>query len=1035
MSRALFIWLIFLFSIPLQGQDPANNRFVNFGSKDGLPEKYIYSITQDKKGYIWTGTGTGLFRYDGISFKPFRSPLDKTGANISNILQAVYTDPHGYLWLGSLNDLQCYDPVTNHFWRPAQQDTLIRKLGSYYINRFTPSADGGLFIQTANRFFYRFDPRDSSMRDYSSLFPVTASRYTLKVIEYKGTVFAVHAEGIYRFTQSGQEAVFYPFPYKGDEITNAAIASEGILLTSYTHGLLVFLPDNGQYKESRYNDPKLALNNLFTVLEKNNELWLGSYPLFRMKEGRLTTWENQRLNEHEIMANKIGDLFFDREGNLWIGSHNGISMMSWQNQQIETVQFKDPVTGTQVEPTGVFNLPGSNDLLVPNTSSTGLIYYSSRDKKISVIPNPLVKEKGSSRIIGLILLNDGSVIASDDQHLFRFDPLNRKLIPFELKDQDGKPVINVGRNLIDRRGHVYISSHNNGFYIWKPAENRVFHYNKTVVDPLADLEKDNQLYPCLADSRDHIWFTSSNGVYEYLPGQQKWNHYNAEGMDDLPAMTQTTYIAEDRQGHIWVTTQNNGLYEIYTERGKKQIRNFGKNSGIGLSTDYCIKLKADKQQPYLWLTTINGLHRFDPVARRIISTLSIQHGLAKDGGSYSYNITDSNQLVQMYYGAASFINLNSYRFNTQAPKVEFTSVRVMDKEMLYSAISGNLVQLDHNQNFLQFEFAALQFNNHNQLQYAYQLEGADKDWIYSGNRNFVSYSGLGPGNYIFRVKAANNDGVWSNQETRIELLIREPLWRRDWFLVLCAGLLMLGMWLIYRFRIKGIRREESLKAGFHQQLADMEMRALRAQMNPHFIFNSLNSIQKYILKNDQYAASQYLTKFSRLIRLILDHSNQNNILLSSETELLQLYCEMESLRFDHRFNYRIRVDASLQPDTQEIPSMLIQPYVENAIWHGLLHKETTGNLLIEFKKTADGQLIIMVEDDGVGRSRAAELKSKQVLKKKSYGMQITEDRIALINRLNNIQASCRVLDLTDAQGRPAGTRVELVIPLKQPDQS
>lgn len=389
----------------------------------------------------------------------------------------------------------------------------------------------------------------------------------------------------------------------------------------------------------------------------------------------------------------------------------------------------------------------------------------------------------------------------------------------------------------------------------------------------------------------------------------------------------------------------------------------------------------------------------------------------------------------MYYGAASFINLNNYRFNTQAPKVELTSVSVMDKEVLYIAISDKPIELDHNQNFLQFEFSALQFNNHNQLQYAYLLEGADKDWIYSGNRNFVSYSGLGPGKYVFRVKAANNDGVWSNQETRIELMIREPIWRRDWFLVLCAGLLMLGMWLIYRFRIKRIRREESLKAGFHQQLADMEMRALRAQMNPHFIFNSLNSIQKYILKNDQYAASQYLTKFSRLIRLILDHSNQNNILLSSETELLQLYCEMESLRFDHRFNYRIQVDASLQPDTQEIPSMLIQPYVENAIWHGLLHKETTGNLLIEFKKTADGQLIVMVEDDGVGRSRAAELKSKQVLKKKSYGMQITEDRIALINRLNKIQASCRVLDLTDAQGRPAGTRVELVIPLKQPDQS
>jgi len=111
-----------------------------------------------------------------------------------------------------------------------------------------------------------------------------------------------------------------------------------------------------------------------------------------------------------------------------------------------------------------------------------------------------------------------------------------------------------------------------------------------VVDPLADLEKDNLLYPCLADSRDHIWFTSSTGVYEYLPAENKWNHYNGEGVPDIPPMTNTTYIAEDRQGHIWVTTQNNGLYEIILSAGKPVINNYGRNSGIGLNTDYCIKL-------------------------------------------------------------------------------------------------------------------------------------------------------------------------------------------------------------------------------------------------------------------------------------------------------------------------------------------------------------------------------------------------------------------------------------------------------------
>jgi ligand-binding sensor domain-containing protein len=1028
MSRALIICCFFCFSILLRAQDPANSRFVNFSSKDGLAEKYIYSITQDPKGYIWVGTGTGLFRYDGFSFKPFRSPIDKNGSNISNILQAVYTDSNGKIWLGSLNDLQCYDPVSNHFWRPAGKDTLARKLGSYYITRFTPAANGNLYIHTSNRFFYRFNTADSTITDFSAEFPVTASRYTLKVVEYKGAAYAIHPEGIYRFSMAGKLDAFFPLPFTNDEITNGTLGTGGILLTTFTHGLYAYNPETGRYAPSVYHHPPLLNNNLFSLLEKNNECWLGSYPLFHISKEGLTTYENKRLSEFDLTANKIGDLFFDREGNLWISSHNGLSMMPWQNQQISSITLTEPSTGTPIEPTGVFNLPGSDDLLIPNTSSSGLAYYSAREKKLTVISNPLETDKFSRRIIGLVLAGNGTVYASDDKNFFKFNPSTRQLTPVIIKDQDGKPIRKVGRNITDRNGNVYISSISNGFYIWQPAAGILTHFDKTVVDPLADLEKDNLLYPCLADSRDHIWFTSSTGVYEYLPAENKWNHYNGEGVPDIPPMTNTTYIAEDRQGHIWVTTQNNGLYEIILSAGKPVINNYGRNSGIGLNTDYCIKLKADKKTGIFWLSTINGLHRFDPVNKRIISNLSVQNGLARDGGGYSYNITDNNKLVAMYYGIASVIDLDTYRFNDQPPLVDLTSVRVMDKEYLHTLITGDAVTLNYNQNFFQFEFAALQFNNHNQVQYAYQLEGADKDWVYSGDRHFVSYSGLGPGKYVLKVKAANNDGVWSQGEKKLVIVIRPPFWKTTWFLAVCGTLLAAGLWLIYRLRMKAVRREESMKAGFHQQIADMEMRALRAQMNPHFIFNSLNSIQKYILKNDHFAASQYLTKFSRLIRLILDHSNQNNILLSSEAELLQLYCEMESLRFDQRFAYSIEVDPALQPETVEIPSMLIQPYVENAIWHGLLHKDTMGRLLIRFAKNEKGHLLVTVEDDGVGRKKAMELKSKQILKKKSYGMQITEDRIALINRLNNIQAACTVTDLTDEQGLATGTRVQLEIP-------
>ena len=1023
----LFIGLIYCGQ--LISQEPPNSRFLNFGSKDGLTEKYIYSITQDKKGYIWLGTGTGLFRYDGINFTVTRSPLDKNGSTISNILQAIYTDPTGNLWLGSLNDLQCYDPRTNHFWRPGQKDSSFRKLGSHYITRFSPGAENEIYIQTFNSFFYRFNPTDSSLIDFAKAYPRDAPRNTIKVLEEKDAVLAVHINGIYRFSHSGKFEGFFPFPYKNDEITNAARGNEGVLLTSYVHGLLVFDPVTGRYSTSSYNQPVLEKNNLLSLLEKNGECWIGSYPLFCSKaNGSLLSWQNTRTNEYELTASKIGDLFFDRENNLWICSHNGLSMLPWQNQQIRNIELKEKGTNNQIEPTGVFGIPGSKDLLITNTSTAGLVYYEASKGSVSVMTNPVEKDPQARRIIGLLYRQDGSIYASDDKQLFAVDLRTRSLKPFVLQDQDGKPLRMMGRNVIDKKGKVWISSINNGFYTWEPVTNKLTHYNKTVADPRAVTISDNTLYPCIADSRNHIWFTSLTGVYELDQINNKWTWHNAEGLKNIPPITQTIYIAEDRLGHIWVSTQNNGLYEIVKQKDSTLYYNYGKNSGIGLSTDYCNKMKLDKKSGLLWLSTINGLHRFDPVNKRILSSFTVQNGLARDGGGYTFNITEEGQLVNLYYGAASIIDLNSFRYNTDPPVVEFTSLRVMDKEVVYELDTSKALELDHNRNFLEIGFAALQFNNHNQLQYAYQLEGADKDWIYSGNRNEVTYSGLAPGTYVFKVKAANNDGVWSTTERWLRVVVLPPFWKTPWFIAVCAALLAAGLWLLYRLRMKSVRREEQMKNTFHQRIADMEMRALRAQMNPHFIFNSLNSIQKYILKNDHFAASQYLTKFSRLIRLILDHSNQNNILLASEAELLRLYCEMESLRFDQRFEYSIDMGPALQPDTVEIPSMLIQPYVENAIWHGLLHKDSVGRLQIRFEKNAKGHLLVTIEDDGVGRKKAMELKSKQVLKKKSYGMQITEDRIALINRLNHIQATSTITDLYDEQGQATGTRVVLEIP-------
>ena len=210
-----------------------------------------------------------------------------------------------------------------------------------------------------------------------------------------------------------------------------------------------------------------------------------------------------------------------------------------------------------------------------------------------------------------------------------------------------------------------------------------------------------------------------------------------------------------------------------------------------------------------------------------------------------------------------------------------------------------------------------------------------------------------------------------------------------------------------------------------QQMADIEMQALRAQMNPHFIFNCLNSINRYIVKSDQATASLYLTRFAKLIRLILDNSNSKTVTLSNELEALKLYIEMESIRFEKQFTYSIEVAPDVHPDHVYVPPLIIQPYVENAIWHGLLHKEEAGVLKVSVTRKSPMLLECVIEDNGVGRAKARELKSKSASAGKSLGMKLTESRLALLNKHADWNAAVEIIDLHHPDGTPAGTRVVL----------
>ena len=222
---------------------------------------------------------------------------------------------------------------------------------------------------------------------------------------------------------------------------------------------------------------------------------------------------------------------------------------------------------------------------------------------------------------------------------------------------------------------------------------------------------------------------------------------------------------------------------------------------------------------------------------------------------------------------------------------------------------------------------------------------------------------------------------------------------------------------------------EEVLVDTQRKMAEVEMQALRAQMNPHFIFNCLNSINRYIVKSDQATASLYLTRFAKLIRLILDNSNTKNVMLSNELEALRLYIEMEALRFEKKFTYQVIVDNNVNADSVEVPPLIIQPYVENAIWHGLLHKENCGQLTIRVRMINESMLECIIEDNGVGREKAKIMKSKSATTRKSLGMQLTESRISLLNKHAALNASIEIIDLENAAHEAGGTKVILNIPV------
>ncbi|GGM93453.1 hypothetical protein GCM10010967_28250 [Dyadobacter beijingensis] len=471
---------------------------------------------------------------------------------------------------------------------------------------------------------------------------------------------------------------------------------------------------------------------------------------------------------------------------------------------------------------------------------------------------------------------------------------------------------------------------------------------------------------------DSTAWCGSVGMYEVV---KRGNAFQKRKIFPELANQRIAILHRDKAGRTWIGADD-GLYLLNRNTGKLQWFDFRDNIQ---NKPFNINGLLEASDGRIYIGGLNGLNYFDP-------------------------------------------NLLKYR--EEKLNVIIAAVRANADDSLLTGHHGPLT-LDWTQNSVEIQYLTPYFRNPEKLMYRYRLSGLDDNWVDNARNSRVRFTSLPPGDYVFSVAASLDGLTWSETATPLSFVILRPWWKNGWFIGAMALFVCAVGYGLFRTRVAAIRRQTALR----EHMAELEMRALRAQMNPHFIFNCLNSINRYIVKSDNATASLYLTRFAKLIRLILDNSNAKKVLLSNELEALKLYIEMERIRFDNKFDYHILIDEDVHTDSIEVPSLIIQPYVENAIWHGLLHKESNGSLWVKLRMLDDNTLECIVEDNGVGREKAGEFRSKSATGKKSLGMKLTEDRIAVLNQYAQTNASVEILDLQDDDRVASGTRVVVIIPV------
>lgn len=701
---------------------------------------------------------------------------------------------------------------------------------------------------------------------------------------------------------------------------------------------------------------------------REHEIWVSTNAgAFRFSETETRTFFPEQ---------RVSDVMMDREGNHWFTTlDNGIYLMPSLNMQhYGKVFFGESISNI----TSLAKGPNGGILL---GHSDGTV--SSFDRTTETFKTILEAKRGIHRSTEKLAFANGNLFAS------------RGLLSLQ---QNGRSadILQGGntKDIVPLEGDTLLIATVTELAKLYPSETESWH---------RETLREGFCRSVAVTDNGTIWAAFKDGVF----------FGNGKKLEPFLRNDKPVYAAEiavDDANNLWIATISNGLLKI---SGAQIVAEFNTSTGLASNDLHRISISNDT----VWVTHAQGLDRF------------------VNGEFHHFNLLDGLPLKEVndmlvadgfvYLASHSGLTVlptNAVAENQTAPKLIANSILIGNNSV--SALENHSFKYDENE--LKINLSVLAFRSRGTCKVRYRLIGLDTTWTdQAGNRIEIVYNALPPGDFQFEAMALNEDGVPSNETISLGFNIKTPFWQTWWFYML-VGLMLIGLVSVaFSLRIRHIRR----KAALEHAVVSSKLTALRSQMNPHFLFNALNSIQELVLSKDTKNAIRYLGTFSGLTRKILENSAKETVRLSEELDMLNHYLELEKLRFGDSLQIHVEVGSEIDTEGIEIPPMLIQPYVENALKHGLLHVQTDRKLNLTLAQK-DDILIVEIEDNGVGRAKAEEI-AKQKKKHQSFSSEATENRLRSMKNANGTSGSVEVVDLLK-DGEAVGTKVVLKIPYLPP---